>query len=74
MSTAKADHIKRPAAEVLLQMACTPEARGKMVQQGGFKALLSLTLSDDAKTAEAAAWGLAKVGTSINPALYPRLS
>ena len=54
-------------------MACTPEARGKIVQQGGFKALISLTIDgESAKTKEAAAWALAKVGISIDPKLYPR--
>ena len=68
----KAESIKRPAAEVLLSMANTPEARGKIVQQGGFKALISLTIDGDEGTKKAAAWALAKVGISINPALYPR--
>jgi len=61
-----------PAAQVLLAMAQTPEARGKMVQQGGFKALLTLSICDDVPAKTAAAWGLAKVGISINPTLYPR--
>lgn len=64
--------LNRPAAQVLLQMATTPEARGKMVQQGGFKALLTLTVCDDAKTRTISAWGLAKIGISIDPQLYPR--
>lgn len=52
-------------------MAEIPESRGKLVQQGGFKAMLSLSLSEDETTRTAAAWALAKVGISINPALYP---
>ena len=51
--------------QVLLQMANTPEARGKIVQQGGFKALLSLCLCDDPthgpKTRYTAAWALANL-------------
>ena len=43
-----------------------------MIQQGGFKAALTLTVSEDEKTKMAAAWALAKIGISINPALYPR--
>ena len=35
-----------PAAQVLLAMAGTPDARGKMVQQGGFKAMLTLTVCE----------------------------
>ncbi len=72
LANSKSDSLKRPAADVLLAMAAEPDARGKIVQQGGFKALLGLTLSEDSKTSSAAAWALAKVGISINPALYPR--
>ena len=72
VASAKSAAISLPAAQVLLSMACTPEARGKIVQQGGFKALLSLTLSEEPKARSAAAWGLAKVGISIDPKLYPR--
>ena len=43
-----------------------------MVQQGGFKALLTLATCDDAAARLAASWGLAKIGISINPTLYPR--
>ena len=68
----KSDSMNLPAAQVLLAMAGTPEARGKMVQQGGFKAMLTLTVCDNAEAATCAAWGLAKIGISINPALYPR--
>ena len=68
----KTDAMNLPAAQVLLAMAQTPEARGKMVQQGGFKALLALATCDDDRAKSSAAWGLAKVGISINPALYPR--
>ena len=68
---AKTTTMHRPAAQVLLQMANTPEARGKMVQQGGFKALLTLSGCDDHMARVAASWGLAKVGISINPSLYP---
>ena len=64
--------LNRPAAQVLLQMANTPEARGKMVQQGGFKALLALTVCEDHAARVAASWGLAKLGISIDPQLYPR--
>ena len=71
-STKPQTALHRPAAQVLLQMAQTPEARGKLVQQGGFKALLTLAVCEDAKARDSAAWGLAKVGISINPALYPR--
>ena len=69
---AKSDVVRQPCAEVLLQMTNTQEARGKLVQQGGFKALIALSLCDDEKTKDAAAWALAKIGISINPALYPR--
>ena len=72
VSHAKTDNFFLPAAQVLLEMSKTPEARGKMVQQGGFKALLTLTVCHDEKARVAAAWGLAKVGISINPTLYPR--
>ena len=68
----KTDTMNVPAAQVLLMMANTPEARGKMVQQGGFKALLTLTVCPDEAARTSAAWGLAKIGISINPALYPR--
>eukprot|EP00967_Tisochrysis_lutea_P052004 scaffold64407_cov24-Tisochrysis_lutea.AAC.5 len=53
-------------------MAETPECRGKIVAQGGFKALLSCTLSEDKATAAAAAWALAKIGVTTNPVSYPR--
>ena len=46
--------------QVLLAMSQTASARGKMVQQGGFKALISLVLSSDKATEAAAAWALAK--------------
>lgn len=72
ISHTKTDTMNLPASQVLLAMACTPEARGKMVQQGGFKALLTLTVCSDDRARTAAAWGLAKIGISINPALYPR--
>jgi len=60
------------AARVLLSMATTPEARGKIVAQGGFKALLTCALCEHEPTATSAAWALAKVGISINPVAYPR--
>ena len=53
-------------------MSTTVESRGKMVQQGGWKAAIELTHSTDAPTTMAAAWCLAKIGISINPVLYPR--
>ena len=56
----------------LQAMAEVPESRGKLVQQGGFKAMLQLTVVDDEVTKTAAGWALAKVGISINPALYPQ--
>ena len=61
LAQSKSESLHRPAADVLLAMATEPDARGKIVQQGGFKALCGLTLSEDAKTASAAAWALAKV-------------
>ena len=60
------------SAQVLLAFANTDGVRGKMVQQGGFKAALSLVLSDNKPTRLAAAWALARIAISINPALYPR--
>ena len=64
--------LRRQAAQVLLAMAAHAEGRGKLVAQGGFRALISLVLSDDDETWGAAAWALARVGISINPLLYPR--
>ena len=43
------------AARVLLSMATTPEARGKIVAQGGFKALLTCALCEHEPTATSAA-------------------
>jgi len=63
---------RRAAAQVLLAMSQTASARGKIVQQGGFKALITLVLSTDTATEAAAAWALAKVAISINPVMYPR--
>jgi len=60
------------SAQVLLAFANTDSVRGKMVQQGGFKAALALVLSDNKPTQLAAAWALARIAISINPALYPR--
>ena len=60
------------AARVMLAMSTAPDVRGKMVQQGGFKALLSLVLSEERSTRISAAWALARIAISINPALYPR--
>merc|ERR1719163_2691127 len=53
-------------------MAQTVDGRGKMVQQGGWKAALGLALSEDAAVAQQAAWALAKIAISINPIMYPR--
>lgn len=60
------------AARVLLAMSMCADVRGKMVQQGGFKALLSLVLSEEKPTRMSAAWALSRIAISINPALYPR--
>ena len=68
----KSEQLRRSAAQILQAMAEVPESRGKLVAQGGFKAMLSLTIVDDEVTRTAAAWALAKVGISINPALYPQ--
>ena len=57
---------------MLLAMAQTVDGRGKMVQQGGWKAALGLALSEDAAVAQQAAWALAKIAISINPIMYPR--
>ena len=57
---------------MLLAFANTESVRGKMVQQGGFKALLALVLADEKPTQMAAAWALSRIAISINPALYPR--
>jgi hypothetical protein len=53
-------------------MCETPDCRGKLIAQGGFKALLSCSLSPDPPTASAAGWALAKLGVSTNPVSYPR--
>ena len=68
----QSDSLKAAAADVLLAMAQTVDGRGKMVQQGGWKAALGLALHDDAEISKTAAWALAKIAISINPIMYPR--
>ena len=50
----QSDSLKAAAADVLLAMAQTVDGRGKMVQQGGWKAALGLALSEDAAVAQQA--------------------
>jgi len=69
---ADATSMRRSAAQVMLSMAQTVDCRGKIVQQGGFKALVSLLHDEDKETHVAAAWAVAKIGISINPMMYPR--
>eukprot|EP00966_Prymnesium_polylepis_P009776 225621-Prymnesium_polylepis.1 len=57
----KSDGLRRSAALVLQQMAESQSSRGKLVADGGFKAMLALTHSEDQPTKVAASWALAKV-------------
>ena len=67
----QSDSLKAAAADVLLAMAQTVDGRGKMVQQGGWKAALGLALSEDAAVAQQAAWAWRRSQSSSTRS-YPR--
>ncbi len=71
---AKINEIGKETAEsmtrTLLRMACDPDNRGRMVQQGAVRLLTNLCRHSEEKAHKSAALALARIAISVNPALF----
>lgn len=67
LSKTESDNSKELIARVLNSICNLQEVRGKVVQQGGAKALLPLCFKNTAKGKRQAAQALSRIGITINP-------